>query len=182
MTRELLVFPKRRRYIGLFLQALVMTGLAIFCLLAHHFDFDKPARLAILLTLLYPIFWLGLGLFSFGAVFSLLQAARSKSRPLLIVNEQGITDQSSLIALGFLPWEAIDTITLKPYLGQTFLSVSLKDNNRYLSKMNWFQKQACQANLKLGFPLVNIVLTASDQTTETVYQTILTQFGEYIKK
>lgn len=177
MTREIQIFPKRRRYVLLFLQGVLMTGLAIFCIVSHHLDANKPAKLAVLLTLFYPIFWIGLALFGFGAIFFLIQVVQPQLRPILIVNEQGLTDRSSLIALGFIPWEDIKDLTIRPHLGQTYLSVSLVDNAPYLAKMKWLQERVCQANLKMGFPLVNIVLNTSDQTPEQLYQLILSHYG-----
>lgn len=126
-----------------------------------------------------------IGLFSiifFGWGFIILIKRIFTSHSLLIVDEQGMTDHSSALALGFVPWEDIENIQLRHMLNQTFISVSVKDQEAYLAKMSTLQRNATKANLKMGYPLINITLNTTGKNPRTVYQEIEDQFGHFYRK
>lgn len=126
-----------------------------------------------------------IGLFSiafFGWGFIILIKRLFTNHSLLIVDEQGMTDHSSALALGFVPWEDIENVQLRHMLNQTFISVSVKDQEAYLAKMSTLQRNATKANLKMGYPLINITLNTSGKNPRTVYQEIEDQFGHFYRK
>lgn len=126
-----------------------------------------------------------IGLFSivfFGWGFIILFKRIFTSHSLLIVDEQGMTDHSSALALGFVPWEDIENVQLRHMLNQTFISVSVKDQEAYLAKMSTLQRNATKANLKMGYPLINITLNTTGKNPKVIYQEIENKFGHFYRK
>lgn len=113
----------------------------------------------------------------FGFCFYILVKRMFTNQPILVVDEKGITDYSSWGALGFVPWEDIQFVHLQPHLNQTYISVTIKDNEKYLSQMNWWKTQAHKANLRMGFPLMNITLNTTGYDPQQVYFLILREYG-----
>lgn len=172
MNSPIIIPAKRNRYLLLSLMTLFMVLLSIFCIIFYQTELANN----FFAWIFYIFGWIGIVFFGFGLFYFLKQVFTPNLKPLLVVDEKGITDRSSAIAIGFIPWEDIQFIHLQPHLNQTYISVTLVDNEPYLAKMNWFQQQACKTNLKMGFPLINIVLTASKTTPQQVYQTILQDY------
>ncbi len=65
---------------------------------------------------------------------------------------------------------------------QTFISVSVKDQEASLAKMSTLQRNATKANLKMRYPLINITLNTTGKNPRTVYQEIEDQLGHFYRK
>ncbi|MGT2799480.1 STM3941 family protein [Streptococcus marmotae] len=174
MNQPIIVTSEKSRYVSLSVLSFVMTLLSNFCIFAYSNEWHLSV-----LSLVFTVFGLiGVVLFGWFFVCYTKCVFVKQLPPILVVDDKGITDKSSAISIGFIPWEDITYIRLKPHLNQTYISVTLTDNDKYLSKMNVFQKYSSKANLKMGFPLVNIVLMTSNQTPQQVYSAILHQYGD----
>lgn len=73
-------------------------------------------------------------------------------KPLLIVDDKGINDNSSFMALGFVPWKDIKNITFKG----SFIIAVLTNPEIYLSKQNFIKVFLMKVNKKLGFEYICI--------------------------
>jgi hypothetical protein len=78
------------------------------------------------------------------------------SRPGLIINEQGIHDNSSGLSAGFIPWEDIENIGEIRIQNQTFVQIIVKDPEKYLQRAKGWQKSAQKLNLRLYGSVINI--------------------------
>ncbi|MCK1237598.1 hypothetical protein MX003_08105 [Streptococcus uberis] len=96
-----------------------------------------------------------------------------------MINDLGVYDHSTAIAIGFIPWQDIEAIQLTSLFNQTFISISVKDQQSYLKKMTVLQRLTTKANLKMGYPLINITLNTTGQKPEKVMEEIERQFGGY---
>ncbi|WP_242258262.1 STM3941 family protein [Streptococcus thoraltensis] len=131
----------------------------------------------------FPIQLIGLPSIAFFGIFLVIYTKKIFSpRPLLIIDEQGITDNSSALAIGFIPWKDIENVELRHMLNQTFISVEVKSHDAYLAKMTPFQRYATKANLKMGYPLVNITLNTTGADSQTIHQRIEEDFEHYYRK
>ena len=66
------------------------------------------------------------GIIFFGYICIYCIKRASEGTPLVIVNKEGIIDNSSAIAVGFIPWENIGNIYIKSTLGNKFIHLNLK--------------------------------------------------------
>ncbi|MDY3024821.1 STM3941 family protein [Streptococcus hyovaginalis] len=141
--------------------------------------------LGLILLLTADILPILVGLFSiafFGWCFIIFVKRIFNNQPLLMVDQHGITDHSSALALGFVPWQDIENIQLRHMLNQTFISVSVKDQEVYLAKMSSLQRNASKTNLKMGYPLINISLNTTGKNPKKIYQDIEDRFGHFYGK
>lgn len=178
MNQPIIVTSTRINYLKLGTLSLLMVLLSCICILMYtgrrYHPFHSP----------FVILIGSLGILFFGGTFMYYtkRIFTTNLPPILFVDDKGIIDKSSALAIGFIPWEDISRIRLRSHLDQTYISVTLKDNQKYLAKMNAFQRYCSKINLKSGFPLVNIVLTTSNEIPEQVYYNILQQYGDNFKK
>lgn len=141
--------------------------------------------LGLILLLTADILPILVGLFAiafFGWGFIIFVKRIFNNQPLLMVDQHGITDHSSALALGFIPWQDIENIQLRHMLNQTFISVSVKDQEVYLAKMSSLQRNASKTNLKMGYPLINISLNTTGKNPKKIYQDIEDRFGHFYGK
>lgn len=82
-------------------------------------------------------------------------------RPVLTVDEAGITDYSSALGLGFLPWKDVRRIYAAPYMRQVYIEVELANEEAYLGRLKTWKRKTIAANKKLGLQAVSIVLNAT---------------------
>jgi hypothetical protein len=115
----------------------VMIGTALF---EQSGGKDAPFSLFMKLLSLNFIFLFGFcGVYAGGKLFD--------RKPGLILNSQGIFDNSSAASLGLIPWERVRGLRVVSLSGQKFLVVDLSDPkeflaraglwNRWLAWMNW---------------------------------------------
>jgi hypothetical protein len=78
------------------------------------------------------------------------------NRPGLIINEQGIHDNSSGLSAGFIPWEDIENIGEITIKNQTFLQIFVKDPQKYLNRAQGWQKPAQKINYQWYGSVINI--------------------------
>lgn len=177
--KEPIIIPKKGAVNLLYLAgALAFTGIC------SYFTFSTlpylPSHLQSLIAFLKPV--LVSGIFFFGLCSYYYAKRIFQARPLLLVDETGVTDHSTAFAVGHIPWEDIISIQLSSYLNQIFISIAVKNEEAYLSQMNFLQRSAYKANLRMGFPLINITLNTSAVQPEAVFVEIEDRFSHYYKK
>ena len=57
-----------------------------------------------------------------------------KNEPALIVSDDGITDRSSGVSVGFIPWEDVLEINGKTMMGSHYIRVSVKNPDDYIQR------------------------------------------------
>lgn len=99
-----------------------------------------------------PFFLKLTGIFAvifFGAGFFFLWKKITDEKPGLIINNEGITDNSSGVSAGFIPWGDITGIKLVKVFNQRFLMLIVRNPDEYILKQaNALKRKAMQMNLK----------------------------------
>jgi hypothetical protein len=78
------------------------------------------------------------------------------NKPGLIVDDKGITDNSSGVAAGFIPWKKIKSIKVIEIKSTRFLLIYTSNPESYLNDKNTFKKKMMQLNNKMYGTPVNI--------------------------
>lgn len=110
-------------------------------------------------TLFKVIGVLGFLFFSYCSIFLIKKTLSGKA--LLMVTADGITDNSSAVAFGFIPWSDIERIYLGSMMDNVFIEVQLKNEEDYIGKLRGIKKQAVLANRRMGHQAVCITLNSS---------------------
>lgn len=100
---------------------------------------------------------LSVAFFGLCAVYAIWRLLRPT--PALVINRDGILDNASAVAVGFLAWQDIAELREYTFNGQTFLGIVPKDVNAVLQKQPAWRRSAIRANLALGALPVNIPQT-----------------------
>jgi hypothetical protein len=76
-------------------------------------------------------------------------------RPGLVLDDRGLTDNSSLFAAGFVPWSEITGVSVRAVHGsnQKILYVLLADPERFIAKFGPLRRLAMRAGMKMGSPV-----------------------------
>lgn len=176
-----IVKQKKQGNVGYIFLATLMT---LLCLLLVFVDYSGGGSgimgfvvsHAITLYILKGIMAFGALFFGYATYFLFRRALGGKD--ILIVDENGVTDNSSAVALGFIPWQDIKDIHLRSTLGNYFIELELFDEEKYLKRLKGIKKLAVKINLNTGHELVCITLNSTGVGYRTVMPVILTMFEQ----
>ena len=143
------------------------------------FLFVAMTPLAILLStksgiagILFQAVWVTANLLFFGTGFIwTLRALISPKRPALIISDYGVTDNASAFSAGFIPWNAIHSITVGPVVTITIKNV--KTSLRHLPPVRrWFQTTnvACFGGVMFATALLSTDIGALEAAFKTGYE------------
>ena len=100
-----------------------------------------------------PLFVHGIGLLAlvFGGV-GVIAIARKliDSSPGLVLDEHGLTDNSSAFSAGLIPWSEITGFEIRQIQKQRVLYVLLKDPDKYISKFGPVKQALLKANQRIA--------------------------------
>jgi hypothetical protein len=66
----------------------------------------------------------------------------------LVINDEGITDSSSALSLGFIKWQSIKEARVEKKDGRWLLLIYLKERAKYMKDENDYITRILQANIK----------------------------------
>ncbi|MBL7781839.1 MAG: hypothetical protein JNM22_11530 [Saprospiraceae bacterium] len=97
---------------------------------------DGPAKINQLFPgaafLLIPIAVLAIGFFLWLLVY--VYNKLRDSTPGLIVSDEGITDHSSAVDAGFIPWSDVEEISEGSFLGSHYMRIKVRNIDQYINK------------------------------------------------
>lgn len=131
----------------------------------------------------YPAFFYTLGavsmLFFSIAIIGFYRKMFDK-KPGLVVDSTGITDNSSLLSVGHIPWEEVKKIAGNKVSGQDFLLIEVEDPVKYidLQKSTLKRKIAALNHKNYGSPIY-IPASTLEWSFDKVRFTLLEHFRQY---
>lgn len=141
--------------------AIAFSLFSLLFLLLNLRELDGPfANMGDVLYYIIKVIFL-IGFVFFGYAFYYLLKRTLAGVTLLCVDEKGITDNSSAIGFGFMPWADIEDVALTYFMGQTFIEVKLHNPEYYIEKLPVWKRSMVDANLKMGMQAVNITLNST---------------------
>lgn len=143
------------------------------------FMFVAMTPLAILLStksgiagILFQAIWVTANLLFFGTGFIwTLRALISPNKPALTISEHGITDNASAFSAGFIPWDAIHSVTIGPVV-----TISIKDSQLTLRPLppirRWFQSTnvACFGGVMFSTTLLKTTISDLEKAFTNGYE------------
>lgn len=121
------------------------------------------------------------GILFFGIVMIYLINKIFNNKPILIINKDGFTDDSTISALGFVSWCEVKTISLL-HIGQLkMIGVDLVDLGSLLINKPWYTKKLIKGNLSMNYPPITINLQSSKESLEEVLA-IMNKYWDEWKK
>ena len=99
--------------------------------------------------------------------------------PGLVLNRQGLTDNSSAISVGFVPWSEVSRIEEHQIQKQKFISIFVDNPDKYMNAGNVLQRKARQANLKMCGTPISISSNALKIKYDDLYSVIAGYLSRY---
>jgi|KBSSwiStaDraftv2_1062776.scaffolds.fasta_scaffold170907_3 hypothetical protein len=168
---ELIIYPSRWKLVLLLLGAAGFVALSAW-LLTLHVGWMERSRIV-------PAAIAGIGFF--GLIFLYCVYRLVRWRPILIVDAEGIVEQSSLISVGRLRWDEVDHIVPYVFRGQPMLGIVPRDLPGVLSRAGWIARMAMKANGPLGCAPINIAQVVLPGTTEELALLLAGRHGVVVK-
>lgn len=103
-------------------------------------------------------------------------------KPSIIVNEEGLLDNSSYIGGGFLRWEEIKDIVLYDFMGQRFIGIQLFDEEQFVNRQSAFKKGLMRLNSGMVQAPINIAQSGLKMPLDQLYGLIYKQWRRSTKQ
>lgn len=96
--------------------------------------------------------WIGLALFGPATAYLVYRGLRHRVE--LRLTADGFTDDSSLTAVGFVPWSEVAGVSTEEISKATMIGVRLHDADAFIAKLSWFRRVAARTNMRMfGVPV-----------------------------
>ncbi len=158
-----------------FFGSLLFVGLGLWFLInppkSNHWLFGNPT----------VIFIAGIAsVLFFGLVAVTIFRKFSDKKPGLIINKQGITDNSSGVSAGLIPWTDIQEITISQVMNQKFLMFIVRNPEFYLDKVtNPLKRNAMKMNYKTYGSPISISANALQTNFDDLHKLLIEKMNEY---
>ena len=125
----------------------VVAGFTFLFLPGWYDGIDLPDLFFRILGIVCILFFGGGGLF--------IASKLRDPKPAILIDERGITDRTTAVAYGLIPWEDITSVEPHTTFGQHFVLLNVADPEAYVDKApTAFARRAARQNLKLtGSPI-----------------------------
>ena len=98
----------------------------------------------------------------------------------LIINSEGINDNSSGVSAGFIPWSDIEEIKISQVVNQKFLMLIVNNPEDYLNKIkNPLKRNAMKMNLKSYGSPISISSNALQTNFEDLEKLLVEEMKKY---
>lgn len=154
--------------------SLLFIIIGIWMILKHE-DIKSPlnSTLAMLLVGIASILFFG-----FAAIMAIRKMTTQSDG--LIISSKGITDNSSGISAGFIPWEEVITITETSIANQIFINIIVKNPEEFIaSQKSSFKRTAMMANYKSFGTAIAISANSLETTHENLKKILVEKLTEY---
>jgi len=158
-----------------FFGSLVFVGLGIWFLTnppkSNHWLFGNPT-IVFIIGLASVIF--------FGLVAVTIFRKFSDKKPGLTISKQGVTDNSSGVSAGLIPWTDIQEIKISQVMNQKFLMLIVRNPEDYLDKVtNPLKRNAMKMNYKTYGSLISISSNALRTNFDDLQKLLIDKMNEY---
>lgn len=162
---EFIISQNRKGNILYFIISFIFTIFGLYGIFIHI----KGVNL-ILQIIIKIIYLIDICFFGYGCIFFIKK--NKKKQEILIINDKGITDNSTAISLGFIPWEDIENVYIDGVLGNQFIELKIKNEEKYLKNINFMKKILINLNKKMGHQIVCITLNTTNYSLDYVLEKI----------
>ncbi|NLL04867.1 MAG: hypothetical protein GX270_03565 [Clostridiaceae bacterium] len=108
----------------------------------------------------------------FGACLLFIIIRFFKPKDILVIDKNGITDNSSAISIGFIPWKDVKSSYITTVSTQTFIAIELNNFEEKLKELSFLKRIMLKINLKMGYAPVSIVLNSTKHKPKEVLEII----------
>jgi hypothetical protein len=161
---EFVEYPSKIKLMGLSFMSLVFGVIGGAFLAFGHSEEEGNIKMVVV-GIFSMIF------FGFGFIYFLYRLMNRQ--PSIIMNKEGIIDNSSYFGAGRLKWTEIQDIKLHRFKGQKFIGLELHDTDQFLARQSGLKKYVMRMNKGLVQSPVNISQSGISMPLEQLYVLML---------
>jgi hypothetical protein len=143
-SEQLVVPASRLKLVGQFFGGVAFVAVGVFMIL-------YPGRRGLIIQ-----FWGVVSVAFFGSVAVAVLYRLLNPAAAIIINAEGIVDNSSGVSVGLIPWNQVGEIEEHRVKDQLFLGIAVKDLDALLARQPRWKRKMIRANLAMGTSAVNI--------------------------
>ena len=113
-----------------------------------------------------------IGIIFFGACLIFIIKRFIKPKDILVIDQNGILDNSTAVSIGFIPWNEIKSVYINRVFTETFICVEVENIEEKLKGLSFFKRNMIKFNLKMGNAPVSITLNSTNYKPEEVLEII----------
>jgi hypothetical protein len=140
-------------------RTLGLVGLGVLMIAVSYFTAQMAAGF------LQAVGWFGVVFFGLCLVAILFQLFRRG--PTVIIDEVGVLDRR--LGIGPIPWQDISSVSITQVKRQRFISLWLRNEDDYLSRVPVWRRKLAQANQAMGFSPFSIAFTGLTPGLDEAY-------------
>lgn len=135
-------------------------------------------------NLLYELIWGSIGLVFFSICFVYIIRHLIKPKDLVIIDEKGVTDASTMLAVGFVSWSDVEKVERVRVTNEEFVGVYLHPEDADILKKRLPKSKAknIEMNQMMKWPEININVKSAEQSIEEVERILKTYLEAYKNK
>jgi len=100
-------------------------------------------------------------------------------RPGLILDKEGIVDNSSAVSAGRIPWSEITGLKVSEIAGQRFLTIEVVNVHKYIERGSFLKRMLNRANTKMVGSPINISANALRLNFDELLRVLTEEFERY---
>ncbi|NDI33233.1 STM3941 family protein [Chengkuizengella sediminis] len=145
MTKDKIeIYPKKRKLIKL---TVIGISLILICAITSFISLSEVSQDNKYIPIFFFFFSL-CGIFMFGMAILFYLKRLKYPAPSIILNKEGIYDNSSAFKTGMIKWEEINRMYIYDIKKNRFLGLEINNFDQFVSKQNRFMKLLIKINQK----------------------------------
>lgn len=160
---------------------LILLGSIAFVIIGIWFIINPPKSNHIIFGNETVLFITGIvSILFFGLISIFVFRKFSDNKPGLIINSEGVYDNSSGVAAGLIPWNDIEEIQIAQVMNQQFLMLIVVNPNDYINKIsNPIKRNAMRLNYKSYGSPISISSNALQTNFDELHLLLIEKMKEY---
>ena len=98
--------------------------------------------------------WGGVPFFGTASLYLIFRLLRHRAS--VVLSDTGFTENSSMVSVGYVPWQDVASVEVFAIRNQKMVGVALKDHDKFLARLGMVRKALASVNTAMGFPLIVI--------------------------
>jgi hypothetical protein len=162
--KEMAMYPVRKRIVGIAGISLFFMLLCLAMLIEKFFhrDIYSFEFITLLLAVAFSCF-----------CFLYFLKRRLSSTPSIVINSEGIVDNSTAFGAGMIKWGDIEGVSHYNYEGQPYLEIIPRDKKAFLQKQPPISRFIMRANSFIHGPLILIPVVTLPMSVKEIESTIV---------
>lgn len=177
MDERLIIEVNRGEYLRELVVSVLLAAIAVFLC---FFRIDFFAQYQFLNWIIRIICVAAAIVFTYRTIMFIIKILSSK--PLLIVDENGVTDNTTPLSLGFVEWADVRGIYLEGQVGTHTIEIDIENEEKYISKLSQRKQAVLYNGVYSDCATISIDLGLTEEDCQDLVGRMQQIFDEYKKE